>query len=114
MSKRLDLSGHRFGWLTVQERVIVTGKVSRNAMWICRCDCGNEKVVSSALLRSGNTRSCGCMKKRNFDKRWGRKSAIDLGNCQDKEEAAPVLEHRDGPKVKVIDQTTFTSNNKAN
>ena len=40
---------------------------------------------------------------------------LDFGercDCQDKEKAAPVLEHRDGQKVKVIDQTTFTSNDK--
>jgi len=43
-------------------------------------------------------------------------AALDPGercDCQDKKEAAaPVLEHRDGQKVKVIDQTTFTSNDK--
>lgn len=42
-------------------------------------------------------------------------AALDPGercDCQDKKEAAPMLPHRNGQKVKVIDQTTFTSNNK--
>ena len=33
--------------------------------WLCRCDCGTEKVVSAGHLRSGHTRSCGCLKGRN-------------------------------------------------
>lgn len=30
-------------------------------MWVCRCDCGNEIIVSSSSLVSGNTKSCGCV-----------------------------------------------------
>lgn len=40
-------------------------------------------------------------------------AALDPGercDCQDEEKAAPVLQYRNGQKVKVIDQTTFTSN----
>jgi len=29
--------------------------------WLCRCDCGVEKVVLGASLKSGNTKSCGCL-----------------------------------------------------
>lgn len=39
-------------------------------------------------------------------------AALDPGercDCQDKKETAPVLQHQSGSKVKVIDQTTFTS-----
>ena len=31
-----------------------------NKRWLCRCDCGVEKVVLGDKLRSGNTQSCGC------------------------------------------------------
>lgn len=31
--------------------------------WKCLCDCGNEVVVTSSNLRSGHTRSCGCLEK---------------------------------------------------
>lgn len=41
-------------------------------MYLCHCDCGNDKVILGASLRSGNTRSCGCLSTRkdgrnNFD-----------------------------------------------
>lgn len=33
----------------------------RSGYWKCVCDCGNDLVVMYASLRSGNTRSCGCL-----------------------------------------------------
>lgn len=52
-----DLLGRRFGRLLVWQRA---GSKKNQAMWICRCDCGKEKLISSAKL-SGGTRSCGCL-----------------------------------------------------
>jgi hypothetical protein len=56
------LEGERFGRLTVVKKV---GKsVGCNGVqWLCRCDCGGEKVVGSVLLRRGKTKSCGCLKR---------------------------------------------------
>jgi len=34
---------------------------SRHAQWLCRCTCGNEKVVTGHNLLSLKTRSCGCL-----------------------------------------------------
>lgn len=54
-----DITGEKFGRLTAIERV---GKNKYNyALWKCKCDCGNEVVVSGRSLRSGNTKSCGCL-----------------------------------------------------
>ncbi len=51
--------GKRYGKLTV----ISFDKIKDNiAYWICKCDCGNYTTVSGKDLRSGNTRSCGCIK----------------------------------------------------
>lgn len=54
-----DLSGMRFGKLTVIEK---TGKVAkdRNPLWRCRCDCGNEIETTKWKLVSGGVSSCGC------------------------------------------------------
>lgn len=54
-----DISGNKYGRLTVIEFAGI-GKENR-AMWRCKCDCGNEIVVIGKSLRSGNTRSCGCL-----------------------------------------------------
>lgn len=46
-----------FGRLIALEPVRRAGRTG----WRCRCDCGNETVVETHSLRSGNTRSCGCL-----------------------------------------------------
>ena len=55
--KKLDLTGQRYGHLTVLSPAENIG--SRTA-WLCRCDCGRETVVRTSRLRSGHTVSCGC------------------------------------------------------
>lgn len=56
-----DLTGQKFGRLVVLAR---SGKTNdRHAAWLCRCDCGEEKVVSGVNLRRGITQSCGCLNK---------------------------------------------------
>lgn len=64
-----DISGQRFGKLTVVED---TGqRQNRAILWRCRCDCGKETVVITASLKNGNTRSCGCLHKETFDPKRG-------------------------------------------
>lgn len=63
----MDLTGQRYGHLTVIERAPNRGHVT---CWVCRCDCGNIKVVRAPDLRSGKTVSCQCMK--------GRSNALDI------------------------------------
>lgn len=53
-----DLTGQRFGRLTVIEYDHTRGK---HAYWKCRCDCGNYSVVMGKYLSSGKTKSCGCL-----------------------------------------------------
>lgn len=58
---RKDMTGKRIGMLTVLSFAGM-GKHG-TALWNCRCDCGNEKVVDGALLRNGMSASCGCLQK---------------------------------------------------
>lgn len=53
--------GNKYGLLTVIERDLNT-KEGR-AVWICQCDCGSKVSVLGKHLRSGNTKSCGCLQK---------------------------------------------------
>lgn len=59
MAKLIDLTGKRFGMLTVIRRE-PNGKFNQTR-WLCKCDCGNEKVIDGNNLRAGYTQSCGCM-----------------------------------------------------
>lgn len=60
--KKLDLTGQRFGRLTVLREEPQRDKYGR-VMWICRCDCGNIVSVAGTDLRRGSTKSCGCLPK---------------------------------------------------
>ncbi|MGL6299523.1 hypothetical protein [Streptococcus iniae] len=58
--KKLNLTGERFGRLTVAKR---TDKQAGNneIVYICKCDCGKVIEAYTSLLRQGRTRSCGCL-----------------------------------------------------
>ena len=58
--KLIDLTGQKFGRLTVISRAENKGK---RAAWNCLCECGKKVVVEGSLLKSGNTQSCGCLKR---------------------------------------------------
>lgn len=62
MSKALNIAGQRFGRLTALNAVERT----HHTFWSCRCDCGGLTLVALGHLRSGHTKSCGCL--RNVDK----------------------------------------------
>lgn len=55
-----DLSGQKFGLLKVIERVC---EPSAEVMYKCECECGRAVVVRGGNLRSGGTRSCGCLRR---------------------------------------------------
>lgn len=61
MAKLIDLVGQKFAKLTVIKRAENTKGGS--ARWLCKCDCGNETIVSAGNLKSGAVKSCGCLKK---------------------------------------------------
>lgn len=69
--KFIDLSGKRYGRLSVIKLDHVQIKpCGKNEMYyLCKCDCGNYKVVRACSLRSGNTTSCGCYVKEMLSKR---------------------------------------------
>lgn len=61
-----DETGNRYGKLLVLERV--GGRLWGQAAWRCKCDCGNEAVVAGNQLRTGRTRSCGCLANQSLPK----------------------------------------------
>ena len=65
MPKLLDRTGHVYGRLTVRCRDDAAGPASKGkrTRWVCVCECGGSKVATGHELASGDTRSCGCIKK---------------------------------------------------
>lgn len=65
--KKIDLTGKKFGRLTV---LAESGRNKNNhIIWLCKCDCGNEKNVLGDSLRRGHTLSCGCLALEKLSKR---------------------------------------------
>lgn len=61
MGKLVDLTGQRFGRLTVLCRA-GTQAPGKHTTWLCQCDCGKRTVVSAVNLNSGRQKSCGCLR----------------------------------------------------
>ena len=76
MPKSINLVGQKFGKLTV---IGDSGQRKNNhVLWKCKCDCGNITYVVASSLKSGNTRSCGCIKFKNLTgQRFGRLTVIE-------------------------------------
>ncbi len=60
----LDLAGQRFAHFTAVERAPRPPGTSTAAHWLCRCDCGAERIVSATNLVHGGHGSCGCARPR--------------------------------------------------
>lgn len=58
MPATANLVGQRFKRL-----LVVKLASSRPILWLCRCDCGNERLVPTRNLRNSNTKSCGCLQR---------------------------------------------------
>lgn len=58
MTRLIDLTGQRFGRLTVIERAPSAG---RHPRWLCECECGASIVAYGSNLKRGRTQSCGCL-----------------------------------------------------
>ena len=111
MGKFIDLTGMKFGRLTVIKRVENRGKIP---YWLCQCECGIEKEVSGGNLRSGEVKSCGCLQKEaaseilktkvnvegkiahNFidltGQKFGRLTVISRGNCNYTQQGAWICQ----------------------
>lgn len=68
MSHATDITGQVFGRLTV---VCRNGSDKhKKALWLCKCECGEERSIATGSLKSGNTTSCGCLHKEDASKRF--------------------------------------------
>lgn len=58
-SRFVDLAGQRYGHLVVTEIADRGDRRDHHTYWLCKCDCGKEKVVQSSNLTRGRSASCG-------------------------------------------------------
>jgi len=89
--KKIDLTGQKYGRLTVIKEVERNGYTRR---WLCRCECGNETIVTQPNLRNGHTTSCGCVQRERASetniadltgKKFGRLTVVErLGTAKNR------------------------------
>ena len=63
MAHFVDITGERYGKLIAIRYVGRSN--SKQSLWLCKCDCGNETTVRLSNIRNGHTKSCGCGEKEN-------------------------------------------------
>lgn len=81
MPAKIDLTGRRFGKLTVLYRAPAhlsyrSPGGTTISRWVCRCDCGKETLVMGNNLTSGRTISCGCAVRDHWQKYHKKVAAL--------------------------------------
>jgi hypothetical protein len=69
VSKLIDLTGKRFGRWTVLT-IHPERTPWRDTLWLCRCDCGTERLAPGGKIRAGRSTSCGCFRQEEARKRF--------------------------------------------
>ena len=86
--KTEDLTGRRYGKLTV---IGFDHSEEGKRCWLCRCDCGNTRVVQTSVLNRGFVTSCGCANKTNKIDLTGQRFGRLVVLCQVPTEKGEVL-----------------------
>mgnify|MGYP000864723466 FL=1 len=73
-----DLTGRRFGRLTVVQKV--SKKSSNTTRWLCLCDCGNYNETTRTSLIKGHSKSCGCLAKELMSERSKKYNTYELND----------------------------------
>jgi hypothetical protein len=74
----IDLTGKTFWYLTVIEYRGLNPY--GEAIWLCRCICGKEKIIRGKTFKYGYTKSCGCMKNKLISQRMMKHGYRMSGN----------------------------------
>jgi len=88
MGKFINELENKYGRLTVINRA---KNYNDRVLWICKCDCGNEKTILGQSLRGGLTKSCGCLRDELTSKRF-------KGNILSEEAKKKISERNKGYK----------------
>ena len=75
MGKFIDLTGQKFGRLTVI-------KYLGHSKWLCKCECGKETITSGYCVRSGNAKSCGCLRTERIMEEGKKRKTHGLRNTR--------------------------------
>ena len=101
--RKLDLTGERYGRLTV---VAPAPNIGKRTAWLCRCDCGKMATARTDHLRDGHVSSCGCLCRDGIIQR-SRSQSCKGGHP----EGLNTLHFIDGTCVEMLRSNTIRRNN---
>lgn len=93
MPKFQDLTGLTFNRLTVIKKDEDASKLHHRPYWLCRCECGNEKIIAGLSLKNGGTQSCGCLRneqtfksnaKNELNHKYGKLTVLEMDKERDR------------------------------
>ena len=71
----INITGGRYGrWFVIKREA---NDNNENPRWLCRCDCGTERIVIAGALKNGRSKSCGC-----YLKEQAIKTNTTHGRCE--------------------------------
>lgn len=105
MGRFEDLTGKKFNRLTVLE--LAERNSSGQIQWKCRCNCGNIIFATTTYLKSGHTKSCGCLNKEKASNRLKSKKFVEARNNYRKENFLV-----EGTSLSLINPKHLRKNNK--
>jgi hypothetical protein len=73
---RKDLTRQKFGRLTALQ---YQEKIGKKYFWSFKCDCGKTVILPSNAVKTGNTRSCGCIKREEMNRRFTKHGHAPAG-----------------------------------
>lgn len=104
MGKFEDLTGQKFNRLTVLS--LGERNSCGQVQWKCKCDCGNIVLATTTYLKTGHTKSCGCLSRENASKRLKGNKFIDAKNNYRKNNFL-----KDGTSLALINPKNLRKNN---
>lgn len=105
---KINLIGKNFGrWLVVKESEIINKQQHRRT-WLCQCRCGNQKNLTTHVLTSGISKSCGCLQKEESKNRMTthgmRKTKLYFIWSNMKQRCQSTNKNYGGKGIKVCDE----------
>src|SRR3954467_6012016 len=91
MATLIDLTGQKFGRLTVVRRGANRGEKVR---WVCKCECGGKGLFGAHDLASGKTRGCGCLRVEALRERAIARTVTDPEILRQRRERKTELQYR--------------------
>ena len=112
-----NIAGHKFGRLVAIEPIKKLRGSRIRTFWKCKCECGKFCEPSLDELRSGDTKSCGCLKieknhlpdKNLIGQKFGKLTVIDFGGYVYKENKFAWMCRCDCGEITIVDTNNLTS-----